>query len=110
MGIITSLLMYSKLSVADSNLAGVSLGKAGYVVGGWVVWAAQGPTKSTLNATERQTILPRRKIVVRELCTLKPRSLLNLLIDPPCAKECTGEEQCEQPSAKQAISPVENCR
>src|SRR5438034_6246590 len=40
MGIISSRLIWSKLSVAGSNLAGVSLGKAGYVAGvAGGVWA-----------------------------------------------------------------------
>src|SRR5208282_184813 len=78
MGIITSRLTYSKLSVTGTNLAGVSLGKAGYVVGVETFWASEVLKKSRLEARRKMSILARSGIAACEPCRIKHKTLREL--------------------------------
>ncbi|MGA8489058.1 MAG: hypothetical protein WB711_01465, partial [Terriglobales bacterium] len=99
MGIITSRLMKSKLSVTGWSSVGVSLGKAGYC-GGVAVCADNGSAKNDVEGTrEEQPATPSRKHNVLELNSLKPRSLpTSPIVGTSRHRKCTGGKHCEQPS------------
>jgi hypothetical protein len=98
--------------VTGSILAGVSLGKAGYEIGGWAVWAAEDATKITLKASQRQIVIPGRRILACERYILELSLPHRLMNSPPrrasvLVKSLEGSRTAEYTPASNLGSEVQ---
>src|SRR5262245_784335 len=104
MGIITLRLVWSKLSFFGVNLAGISLGNAGYVAGGLVsVWAIAGTANHAIahTGTRRDDagvwsfmlVLPEAD---RSFCRMTPRNTESARGPPSRFRRCRAAQRRAQ--------------